>query len=376
MQKSKPFYNFKAVSETETDLLIYGVIGSDWFDEGNTAKQFVTDFKEAEAKYNRINIRINSPGGIVSEGLPMFNAIAQSKAEVHTYNDGIAYSMGAILLLAAPKGNVHAAKNSLVLLHAPLSCSCGNARDLRAVADELDTYAEVLISAVADKTGKKTEDVKNKWFNYDDHLITSEQAEKDGLVDDIIEVNGKVPENISNLSYNQVMNMYNNGFADQSIIDRLTASVENLFQKFLPTNLVTNTVTEMKKKFLNLSRFFASDIESVDGKLQLTDEMLDKMDALVTSKETSDAAITAANTARDAAIAERDTANQTVATRDARITELEAEVARLGAAAGATTATTVVKTDLTPDDSVDKEYTMDMPMEERVAKFLKSKSVK
>lgn len=376
MLKTKPFYNFKAVSETETDLLIYGVIGSDWYDEGNTAKQFVKDFKAAEEKYKRINIRINSPGGIVSEGLPMFNAIAQSKAEVHTYNDGIAYSMGAIILLAAPKGNVHAAKNSLVLLHAPLSCSCGNARDLRTVANELDTYAEVLISAVADKTGKKTEDVKNKWFNYDDHLITSEDAKKEGLVDDLIEINGKVPENISNLSYNQVMNMYGNGFAEESIVERITSSVKNLLQEFSPKNLVTNTVKEMKKKFLNLGRYFATDIESVNGKLELTDEILDKMDALVTAKEISDAAVTTANTARDAAIAERDTANQTVAARDARIAELEAEVARLQAAPGASSAAAVVKTDITTDDSVDKEYTMDMPMEDRVAKFLKSKSVK
>lgn len=376
MLKTKPFYNFKAVSDTETDLFIYGVIGSDWFDEGNTAKQFVKDFKAAEEKYKRINIRINSPGGVVSEGLPMFNAIAQSKAEVHTYNDGIAYSMGAIILLAAPKGNVHAAKNSLVLLHAPLSCSCGNARDLRTVANELDTYAEVLISAVADKTGKKTEDVKKQWFNYDDHLITSEDAKKEGLVDDLIEANGKVPENISNLSYNQVMNMYSNGFAEDSIIERITSSVRNIFQEFSPKNLVTNTVTEMKKKFLNLSRFFATDIESVNGKLELTDEILDKMDALVTAKETSDAAVTTANTARDAAIAERDTANQTVAARDTRIIELEAEVARLQAAPGASSAAAVVKTDISTEDSIENEYTMDMPMEERVAKLLKSKSVK
>src|SRR5690606_27365480 len=111
-------------------------------------------FNELEDIHDRINVHINSPGGSVWDMLPIFNAIKSSKKEVHTYVDGIAFSAGAMILLAAKKGNVHMAKGSLMMLHAVSTGRYGNARAFRREAETLDTYDEVLGQLIADRTGK------------------------------------------------------------------------------------------------------------------------------------------------------------------------------------------------------------------------------
>lgn len=91
-QNLKPlFYEVynKSDAESSVDIRIYGSIPSwDWNEgEINTAKQFVSEFETLEKNYKRINIHINSPGGNLLEGFAMFNAIASSSADTHTYND-------------------------------------------------------------------------------------------------------------------------------------------------------------------------------------------------------------------------------------------------------------------------------------------------
>ena len=89
------FFEVVNVGENSTigELKIYGVIG-DWWD-GNTATDFVRAFQQMEREYDEIHIHINSPGGSVHEGLAIANAIKSSKKTVHTFVDGIAYSMAA-----------------------------------------------------------------------------------------------------------------------------------------------------------------------------------------------------------------------------------------------------------------------------------------
>ncbi len=202
----KPTYSISAKSATEVEILIYGVIGDGWGDS-NPGKKFVKDFKELEGKYDRINVRINSPGGSVHDGLPMFNTIRASKKDVHTYIDGIAYSMGAMIAMAGK--TVHAAKGSLFLLHNVSGCTCGNARDMRQTAEEMDIYDEVLGQMIADKTGKTLAQVSKDWMNYDDHLMTATKAHEHGLIDEIEDyATEPMPENIEDLSFDEVMAFY------------------------------------------------------------------------------------------------------------------------------------------------------------------------
>ena len=126
---NKSNYKIQYKSEIEADVLIYGVIGDSWFEESITAKRFVSEFKELEKTCSRVNIHINSPGGSVFDGLAIFNAIQQSKVQIHTYNDGLAASMGAIILLSG--GTVHSAKNALVMLHSPMGGVYGTEKDIQ-----------------------------------------------------------------------------------------------------------------------------------------------------------------------------------------------------------------------------------------------------
>lgn len=74
----KTYYKIQNKTATAVDVLIYGIIGDSWYSESVTAKRFVSDFKNLEKECSRINVRINSPGGSVFDGLAIFNAIQNS----------------------------------------------------------------------------------------------------------------------------------------------------------------------------------------------------------------------------------------------------------------------------------------------------------
>jgi ATP-dependent Clp endopeptidase proteolytic subunit ClpP len=183
----------QAKSATEVDVYIYGDIGYDWWTgEGNTATRFVRDFKELELKYSRINVHINSVGGTLYDGLPIYNALKYSPREVHTYIDGCAMSMAAIIALGGSK--VHAYRSSILMVHAPNLCTCGNALDLRTAADTLDRFGKTLIAAASAKCGKDEATVTKELFDYADHFFTPDEAQAYGLIDDIVAQEAALPD--------------------------------------------------------------------------------------------------------------------------------------------------------------------------------------
>ncbi len=203
---SKPYYKILNKADKEADILLYGVIGTSWWEESVTAKRFVMDFKELEKTCTRINIHINSPGGSVFDGLAIFNTVQQSKTEIHTYNDGMAASMGAVILCAG--GTVHTAKNALMMLHAPMGGAYGTAKDIQNYLTILDKVKNSLISCLESKTGKKTEDIEKAYFDFNDHWLTADEAKKEGFVDEIEEKEVKLPENITSMAYSDIVNQF------------------------------------------------------------------------------------------------------------------------------------------------------------------------
>ena len=180
-------------------MYIYGPIGFSWFDDNSwDAASFVREFNRVAQEHDRINIHINSPGGIIDEGLPIFNVIQSCEKDTHTYIDGIAYSMGAIIALAAK--TVHAAKNSLMLFHNASGWASGNAQDFRHTADQLDRYDSSLITSLYSKTGLTEDEIRQKYFDFTDHLLTADEARQAGFIDIIEDVSANTPENITALS--------------------------------------------------------------------------------------------------------------------------------------------------------------------------------
>ena len=168
----------------EATLLIYGFIGNKPYYEDNkeedlTDLEFVKSFKALEAKYDRINVRINSPGGLMSHGMAMVNTIRNSKSEVHTYVDGIAASMAADIWLA---GDIrHMNSTSLLMIHSAGGFCMGNARDMRQTADTLDTFSGTM-KALLEETTEMEQAKIEELYNYEDHWIDGNKAVEMGLV--------------------------------------------------------------------------------------------------------------------------------------------------------------------------------------------------
>ena len=297
MTLKRKFYNIKVASDKVVDIYIYGLIGYGWWDEENRdAAEFVREFKDLEKKYDRINIRINSPGGIVEEGLPIFNVIKTSKTETHSYIDGIAYSMGAIIALAAD--TVHSAKNGLFLLHNVSGWSWGNAQDFRETADGLDKYDYSLITAIEDRTGLTEDEIREKWFDYKDHLFTAKEALDAKLIDVIEDSEGKVPEGVEDMNISQVMAFYNKSDEQMqgSFMENILEKVKTALKP--PTNQV-KTDTKISKQDMKDLKKFNNEL-GIDEN-STVDQALEALKNLKADNDKNKTDLTEANTAKDTA---------------------------------------------------------------------------
>lgn len=237
MNKSRYFQVVNSGTPNVGEIKIYGLI-SDWYDDVN-AIDFLAAFNALETMCTRINIHINSPGGSVWEGLPIVNAIKASKVDVHTYVDGIAFSMAGIIAISAKHGNVHMAKGSLLMLHSASMFGYGNAEQLKKVAEDLEKYDSVLAGYVEDRTGKSLEEVKAQYFDGKDHFFTSAEALEEGLIDHVENYDSdETPDNVRNMSMlevsawfdsntlnsNNQKEMFNNKFSKLSALAKVAVS--------------------------------------------------------------------------------------------------------------------------------------------------------
>jgi ATP-dependent protease ClpP protease subunit len=162
-------------SKDEVNLYIFGTIGTENYwsnnDTDNTASTFTSDFLYCESKYKKINVIINSLGGYVYQGNAICNLISQSKREVHTYNQGIAASMGALILMSGHK--VFVAKNSVTMFHSPSSIAMGNVEDLKQSIEELEAATEGFVEILATKSQKTKEEIKASYFDCKDHWVSA-----------------------------------------------------------------------------------------------------------------------------------------------------------------------------------------------------------
>ncbi len=205
---AKKWYNvLNEVGADKATILIYDIIGGSFFEEGVTAKDFANTLLNLEKDYPSIDIRINSPGGSVFEGLAIVNAIQNSKSTIHTYIDGIAYSMAAIIALSSQK--VHIAKNGRLMLHNASMRVSGNAQELRTAADNLDGYDESLLMTISAITGLTDDEVKTKYFNFKDNYFNATQARDNKLVHEILNINAEGVDNLIKIDeYKAVLDYY------------------------------------------------------------------------------------------------------------------------------------------------------------------------
>lgn len=224
---SKKYYSVQNKTKTAVDILIYGVIGESWWEESVTARRFVADLQALEKEYERINVKINSPGGSVFDGLPIFNAIKNSTAEIHTYNDGLCASMAAIILLAGK--TVHSADNALMMLHSPYMGCYGTIKDMKKAIEMLEKVENSLVSCIEGRGHMAADDIRKKYFDFEDHWLTADDAKKDGLVDMIEKGSNKVDNKITSLPLDEVIAQFDSLVKGRSILDKIFSQVHNVF---------------------------------------------------------------------------------------------------------------------------------------------------
>jgi ATP-dependent Clp protease protease subunit len=143
-------------------------------------------FLEYEDAEKDITVYINSPGGIVSSGLAIYDTIQYIKPDVSTICIGQASSMGAILLAAGTKGKRYALPHSRIMIHQPLGGAGGQAADIAIHAKEIVRIKKTLNEILCKHTGQDPETVaKDTDRNF---YMTAEEAKAYGIVDEIFTV--------------------------------------------------------------------------------------------------------------------------------------------------------------------------------------------
>lgn len=140
-------------------------------------------FLEAENPDKDIHLYINSPGGVITAGMSIYDTMQFIKPDVSTICMGQACSMGAFLLTAGTKGKRYCLPNSRVMIHQPLGGFQGQASDIEIHAKEILKIKSRMNELMAKHTGKKIKEVENDTER--DRFLSAEEAVSYGLVDKI-----------------------------------------------------------------------------------------------------------------------------------------------------------------------------------------------
>jgi ATP-dependent Clp protease protease subunit len=141
-------------------------------------------FLQQEDPERDINIYVNSPGGIVTAGLAIYDTMQFVKPDICTYCMGQATSMGAVLLAAGTKGKRLALPNSRVMIHQPWGGVQGQAADIGIQAKEILKMRDRINEILAKHTGQKLEKIQKDSDR--DYFMTAEEAKEYGIIDEVI----------------------------------------------------------------------------------------------------------------------------------------------------------------------------------------------
>jgi ATP-dependent Clp protease protease subunit len=142
-------------------------------------------FLESEDPDKDINFYINSPGGIVTAGLAVYDTMQYIKPDIATVCIGQAASMGALLLTAGTKGKRYSLPNSRILIHQPMGGFQGQASDIEIQAKEILRMKETLNQILVRHTGKDLKQIQNDTDR--DFFMTGMEAKQYGIIDHVIE---------------------------------------------------------------------------------------------------------------------------------------------------------------------------------------------
>ncbi len=140
-------------------------------------------FLEAEDPEKDITMYINSPGGVITAGMAIYDTMNYIKPDIQTVCIGQAASMGALLLTAGTKGKRYALENSRIMIHQPLGGARGQATDIAIQAKEILRMKEAMAQIMARQTGQSVEKIMDDTER--DNFMSAEEAREYGLIDKV-----------------------------------------------------------------------------------------------------------------------------------------------------------------------------------------------
>jgi ATP-dependent Clp protease protease subunit len=143
-------------------------------------------FLEMEDPKKDINLYINSPGGVVTGGMAIYDTVNLLSCDVVTYCVGMAASMATVLLAAGTHGKRYALPNSRVMIHQPSGGAGGQTSDITIAAREINRWKVTLNQVIAKHTGQTAEQVEKDSDR--DYYMTAEEAKEYGIVDNVIAI--------------------------------------------------------------------------------------------------------------------------------------------------------------------------------------------
>lgn len=173
---------FNAKGKGSAEILLYGDIGASFWGDGITAKAFADQLKEL-GKVDQLDVRINSYGGDVFDGLAIHRQLIDSGAEITTHIDGIAASIASVIAMAGSK--IIISESGYMMIHDAWTVAIGNADELREVATRVDATSADMAQLYAKRSGSTEDKIRDwmkaeTWFNGKEAVLV-------GLADEVAE---------------------------------------------------------------------------------------------------------------------------------------------------------------------------------------------
>ena len=165
------------------ELLIYGDIGGGFFGDGVQAKSVVEDL--ATDQRSDILVRINSYGGLVDEGIAIFNALRSRPGKVTVRIEGLAASIASYIAMAADPGSLEIASNSELMIHDAISPVGGNPQELEKKLKRASKISNMMAQEYAKRSGKDVDEVRAKMQA--ETYFSAEEAVAFGLADRVVD---------------------------------------------------------------------------------------------------------------------------------------------------------------------------------------------
>lgn len=215
------FFNVIPGAAGEAALLLYGEVGDYCRVD---SERVVRELLSLSARYSKIDVRINSPGGDVFSGIAIYNALRTSVADITLYVDGMAASIAGVIALCGKP--LYMSPYAKLMLHNVSGGAWGNSKELREVADMIERLQGDLAQMIAGRCKMEASEVSKTYFeDGKDHWISAEEALQMGLIDGIYEMLEPMPELTPQSSPQEVYRSFNNKLnqqtEDMALLDEL-----------------------------------------------------------------------------------------------------------------------------------------------------------